>query len=88
MVRIAFGPVESAELAVNIAHVRVIDVPIDDVGDDLTSAAVITLLFRLVPTDIGQSAELFQWPPVEFQTLVDRDPFPGKNPFRQSFTVQ
>src|ERR1700693_1074241 len=38
MIFIAFCAIKCAELAVNIADVRVIDVPIDNVGDDLATA--------------------------------------------------
>src|SRR6476661_6364795 len=39
MIFVAFGSIERAELAVNIANVRVIDVAIDDVGHDRAPAA-------------------------------------------------
>src|SRR5262245_52573589 len=45
MILIVLCPIKRAELAVNVAHVCVINVAIDDVGHDL--AAVTTVAFRL-----------------------------------------
>src|SRR6476646_685790 len=39
MIFVAFGSIKRAELAVNVAHVCVIDVAIYDVGHDLSTAA-------------------------------------------------
>ena len=46
MIFIALGPVKRAELAVNIADVRVIDVSIRDVSDDLPPASGVGFFFR------------------------------------------
>lgn len=45
MILILFRSIKRAELAVNIANVRVIDVSIDDVGDDLASTSGVTFAF-------------------------------------------
>src|SRR2546423_14922945 len=48
MVRVFFGPIKSAELAVNVADIRVINVAIDYVSHDLAPAAVVTFFLRQI----------------------------------------
>jgi hypothetical protein len=47
-------PIECAELAVNVADVRVVDVAIDDVGHDLASAITVAGAFCQVAPRIRQ----------------------------------
>ena len=68
--RILFRPIECAELAVNIANVGVVDVAIDNVGDDLTSAAAITFRLRQIAPGICQDAEFLQWRAIQLQSFV------------------
>src|SRR4051812_21366758 len=51
-VRIPFDAVECAELAIHIADVRVIDIAIYDVSDDLVSAPIISSSFGDLPAAI------------------------------------
>src|SRR6188472_1218909 len=48
MIFVAFGPIKCAELAVNVANVRVIDVAIDDIGHDLAASAAVAFAFRQI----------------------------------------
>src|SRR5688500_13171285 len=50
-------PVERAELAVNVANVRVVDVAIDDVSHDLTSAIAVAGTLRQVAPHSGQRTQ-------------------------------
>src|SRR5437667_97028 len=45
MVLVAFRPIKCAEFAVNVAHVRVVDIAIDDVSHDLAPASAIAFRF-------------------------------------------
>ena len=60
VVVVPFRAVERAEFTVNIADVRVVDVPIDDVGDDLIAAPVVSGAFCQFPARVRQFAEFFQ----------------------------
>ena len=53
-------PVERAELAIDIADVRVVDVAVDDVGDDFVAATFVGAGLGQLPTAIGQRAEFLQ----------------------------
>ncbi len=53
VVLVALGAHEGAELAVDVADVRVIDVAVDDVGDDLVAAAVVGGGLALAPARVG-----------------------------------
>jgi hypothetical protein len=57
MVFVFFRPVERAELAVNVADVRVIDVAIDDVSHDLTATLVIAGRLGQIAPRVGQRAQ-------------------------------
>jgi hypothetical protein len=52
--------VERAELAIDVADVGVIDIAIDDVGDDLVAAPAVGRGTQQLPATVGQSAEFFQ----------------------------
>src|ERR1043166_7817060 len=41
MIFVAFGAIKRAELTVNVANVRVVYVPIEDVGHDFAAAATV-----------------------------------------------
>ena len=45
VVGILLGPIKRAELAIDVADVGVVDVAIDDVGDDFATAAVVAFRF-------------------------------------------
>ena len=65
--------VEGTELAVDIADVRVVDVPVDDIGDDLIPLPVKSIGSCQHPAMIGQGPKLLQRQTVEFQRLLGGD---------------
>ena len=52
--------IERAEFAIDVADVRVIDVAINDVGDDFVPAPIERGFLRQLPASIRQRAEFFQ----------------------------
>ena len=70
---VALGPHEGAELAVDVADVRVIDVPVDDVGDDLVAVTVVGRALALAAARVGQFAEFGQRREIELLRLLGRD---------------
>src|SRR5207244_13554090 len=75
MIFILLRAIKCAELAVNIANVRVIDVSIHDVGDDLASTSVRTFRLCQIPPRIGQRSHLFERPAIQFQHLLHKDSY-------------
>ena len=61
--------IERAELAIDVADVRVVDVAIHDVGDDLVAAPLVSLRLLQLPAMIRQRAKLLQRQPVQAQRL-------------------
>ena len=59
-VGILAGPVEGAELAVDVADVRVIDVAINDIGNDLIPLAAMSLGLGDLPSAMGKCPQLLQ----------------------------
>ena len=87
MIFIAFRAIKRAELAVNIADVRVIDVSIDNVGHDLASAIAVAFRLRQVAPCIRQHAEFFQRPLVQLERVFRRNSFARENFFRQRVSI-
>ena len=54
MIFIPFRPIKCTELAVNVADVRVINVPIDNVSYDLGAAAIVIFRLRQISPRIRQ----------------------------------
>ena len=52
--------IKRAELAIDIADVGVIDIAINDVGDDVVAATVVSVGLRKLPPAVGERAEFFQ----------------------------
>jgi hypothetical protein len=75
VVLILLCSIERAEFAVNIANVRVIDVAIDNVGDDLASTSGVTFRLCQIAPRIGQRSHLFERPAIQFEPLVHRNSF-------------
>src|SRR5215831_3237803 len=72
---ILFRAVKSAELAVNIADVRVVDVSIDDVSDDIVPAAFPDVRSGELAPTIGESSELLEGQLRKLQGLARSDSF-------------
>ena len=70
---VALGAHEGAELAVDVADVRVVDVPVDDVGDDLVAVAAVGRALALAAARVGQFAEFGQRREIELLRLLGRD---------------
>src|SRR5580704_3468933 len=58
MIGVPLSPVESAEFAINVADVCVIDVAIDDICDNLVAPAMKRLGFGQLPPSVCQLPEL------------------------------
>ena len=83
MIVIPLGPIKRAELAVNVADIGVIDIAIDDVGDDVAAPVPIMFFFREVAPRVGQSAELRERPAIKRERLRRRDASAVENFFLQ-----
>ena len=66
---ILFHAIERAEFAIDIADVGVIDIAIDDVGDDFVAAPVEILRLRQLAAAVGERAKLFERQLVKPQRL-------------------
>ena len=65
-----FDAIKRAELAINIADVGVIDVAINDVGDDFVPAIFVSRFLSELATSIRQRAEFFERQMIKPQRLV------------------
>jgi hypothetical protein len=79
MVRVLLRPVKRAELAVNVADVRVIDVPIDDVRDDSLAVTIEPRPGREIAPMIRERAEFVQRQLVKSPSVFLRDSFTCKD---------
>ena len=68
-VRIPFCPIKRAKFAINVANVGVVDVPIDDVSDDLIATAIIRGALGQMPASIRQRAQFFEWQEIKLLRL-------------------
>ena len=66
---IFLGPVERAELAIDIADVRVIDIAINYVGDDFVPASAEGILACELPASVGQGTQFFEWKMIQTQSV-------------------
>ena len=57
---VLFHAIERAELAIDVADVRVIDVAVNDVGDDVVAAAVEILGLGKLAAAVGERAKFLQ----------------------------
>jgi hypothetical protein len=60
VVIVFFGPVESAEFAVNIANIGVVDVAVHNVGDDVIALAGVGAGFGDFAPAVGQSSHFLK----------------------------
>ena len=88
MVFVPLGPVKSAELAVDVANVGVIDVAIRDVSHDLAPASAVTFFLGQISPGSCQRAEFFQWQTIKLQRFVGRNPFAFENFVDQAVAIQ
>jgi hypothetical protein len=79
MVGVFLRAVEGAEFAIDVADVGVIDIAVDDVGDDAGAAAGVGVALDLVAAAIGELAEFLERQAVEFEGLVGRDAVAGED---------
>ena len=77
-VGILLRAIKGAELAIHIADVGVVDVAINDVGDDLVAAPVVSAGPGELAPPVGQRAQLLQRQMIKPQRLglVDAPPIP------------
>src|SRR5438552_4157096 len=76
---ILLGAIERTKLAVNVADVRVIDVTIDDVSDDLTATRTVTRSFRQIAPGIGERTQRLERPSIQLERLRGRNAFAGEH---------
>ena len=88
MIFVAFGPVKRAELAVNIAYIRVIDVAIDDISDDFAAATAVAFCFCQVAPRIRERRQFLQRRLVQLQCLIAGNPRARQNFLRQRISVK
>ena len=67
---VLFHAVKRAELAIDVADVRVIDVAVNDVGDDVVAATVEILRLGELAAAVGERAEFFQRQMIKPQRLA------------------
>ena len=84
-VGILLGSVKGAELAVDVADIRVVDVPVDDVGDDIVPLAPVGPGQRQLAAVIGQCPQLLKRQAIELQRLLRRDALPLDHAIDQGF---
>ena len=82
MIIIFFRSIKRAELAIDIADVGVVDIAIDDVGDDFAPAAIVAFLLRKIAPRICERAEFLQRPAIKLQRVFARNSFARKELFR------
>src|SRR5438105_9437410 len=70
---VAFHAVKRAKLAIDIADVRVVDVSINDIGDDPVAASLVGRSFGQLTPPVGQRPQLLQRQPVKPQRLLPID---------------
>ena len=87
MIVVPFGPIKRAELAVNVADIGVIDVAIDDVGDNLAAPFPVMFFFRQVASRVSQRTKLGERPAVKLERFRRRDALVVENFFLQGFAV-
>jgi hypothetical protein len=61
--------IKGAELAIDVANVGVVDVPIDDIGDDFAAAPVVGAGAGNLASPVGQRAEFFERQMIQPQRL-------------------
>ena len=78
-VAVLLRAIEGAELAIHVADVGVVDVPINDVGDDFVAAPIVSAGPGELAPPVGQRTEFFQRQMIEPQglCLVDAPAIPN-----------
>ena len=76
MILVSFGSIEGAELAIDVADVCVVDVAINDIGDDLRAATIVGSVLGGGPAEVGERPEFLQWQTVEHPGVILRDSLP------------
>src|SRR6185503_20974659 len=80
---VTFDTVKGAEFAINIANVGVIDIPVNDVGDDIIAAPLISVGFGKLTPAVRKCAKFFQRQTVETQRFRRIDPMAIPNFLQQ-----
>ena len=70
---ILFHAIERAELAIDVADVGVIDIAVNDIGDDVVAAPVEILCLGELPAAVGERAEFLQRQMIKPQRLALAD---------------
>ena len=84
MVVVFLCSIKRAELAVNIADVGVVHVPVDDIGDDRVSRPVVRISFQLVSSGGCERAELRHGEVVKGERILLRNAFAGNDAVRRA----
>src|SRR5207302_1821723 len=74
--------------AIYVADVRVIDVAVDDVSDDLLAASAVRTALDLIAADVRELAEFIQRSAVKLPRVVGGDSLSGQNAIGDGFIQQ
>jgi hypothetical protein len=81
VVRVLFGPVKIAKLAIDVANVGVVDVAVENVGHNLIAVSSVGIFLNLLTPGVGELAKIGQGGVIKFAKLFAADPFSGKDFF-------
>ena len=70
MIFVFFRSIKCTEFAVNIADIRVIDISIDNVSDNLAAAAFVQFLFDQIAPRIRKDPEFLKRPPIKLERFL------------------
>ena len=63
------GAIKRAEFAIDVADIGVIDVSVNDVGDDVVAAPAVGVLFCQLTPPVRQRSQFLQWQMIKAQRL-------------------
>ena len=76
MILVPFGSVKGAEFAVDVANVCVVDVAINNVGDDLRTATIVGAVLGSGTAEVSERPEFLQGQLVERPGVILRNSLP------------
>ena len=88
MIVIALGPIKCAELAIHVTDIRIIDIAIGDISNDLATASAVMFFFREIAPHACQRAELLERYRVKLKRFLRRNAFALENFVAQCVSIQ
>jgi hypothetical protein len=80
VILIPFSSIEGTEFAIDVADVCVVDVAINNVGDDLGASAIVGAVLESGTSEVGERPELLQGQLVERPGVILRNSLPIEDP--------